>query len=120
TVAGGHPAADQRTQPERAREVDVDHLAPELGGHLGESVVRGGDARVVDQDVDPAQLGVGEIDEPVDLLPTPDVGRVGHYPASGFGFYLPGRRGERVEAASDDDHVGSAPGEGPSRDPAEA
>ena len=62
------------SEPERALEVDGDHLVPQLLGDARGSAIRRGDPGVVDEHVDPPELLVGGIDERLDVVP---VGRRG-------------------------------------------
>ena len=62
-------------QVEGAGEVDVDDLAPVVVGHLEHGPV-GGDARVVDQDVEPAVLVDDLLDRPPAVVGIADVALV--------------------------------------------
>ena len=81
-LARGHALADERAQPERALEVDGDHLVEQLLGHLAQRAVERRDAGVVDEHVDAAELAVRRLDEPLELVPAADVARVRERPAA--------------------------------------
>jgi hypothetical protein len=62
-------------QPERALKVDADDLIEELLARLGGRRGARGHPRVVDQHVDPPELPVRGVDEPVDVGPATNVRR---------------------------------------------
>ncbi len=103
-----HPAAGLR-HPVAAVEVDVDHL-PELLRRLAGGRHRGADAGVVDQDVDPAELLDGGVDE---VLAGGGIGDVGaHRDGLATGaFHQRLRLGQPVDPAGAERHVRAGLGE---------
>ena len=82
--AAGRPRPSARRrgpQPERAFQVDADHLVEQLLGDVGQLAYMRRDAGVVDQHVDPAEIAIDVLDEPLELVPAPDVARAGRAPA---------------------------------------
>src|SRR2546428_3980263 len=62
-------------QQKRSAEVDLVDVVPEIGGEALEVSERNADvpARVVDEDVEPAELGPGRVDDPRDRGRVPPV-----------------------------------------------
>ena len=101
-----HPLADQRGEPERPLEVDGDHLVEELLGDVAEALVDRRDAGVVDEHVDAAEVAIDVLDQPVELLPVPDVAGVGAR-AAAVGAQRGGDLVAGVGLAADDDDLGA-------------
>src|SRR5690606_14599909 len=72
-----HPGAGLR-HPERTVEIDVDHVAEGVGC-LPARWHRAPDARIVDEDVDPAELPCRRIDQGLAFLGHPYVGAPNEY-----------------------------------------
>jgi hypothetical protein len=104
--------ADQRRQAERALEVEVDHAVEELLGHVGQLVVDGRHARVVEQDVDLAESVVDGVDERGELIPAADVDAVGHGLAAGLLGDVLRDLLAVLQLAAGDHHVRALPGDG--------
>ena len=83
-----------------------DDLVEQLLGDVGEAPVDRRDAGVVDEHVDAAEVAIDVVDQPVELLPVPDVARVGGRPAA-LGAQRGGDLVAGVGLAADDDDLGA-------------
>ena len=105
---GHHPLPDQRRQPERTLQVEVDDRIEQLLGHRAKRLVQRRHARVVDEHVDLAEAVVCRVDQPVELIPAPDVHLVRQRSAARRGGDLLRGGHARVVLAARDDDVGTA------------
>ena len=110
--ARGHPRAHHRGETERALQVHVEDLVPQVLGDVLDAVVERGHPRVVDQHVDPPELGVRALGEGLDLAPVADVAGHREGAAAGRLADLLGGRLAGGELAAGDDHVGARLREG--------
>jgi crotonobetainyl-CoA:carnitine CoA-transferase CaiB-like acyl-CoA transferase len=118
-LAGRHPGAGQRGQPERPFHVDRDHLVEQFLGDRVDPLVPWRHARVVDQDVEPPEPAVDRVDQPVEFVPVPDVRRVRHGRTPGTGRDLGGRLLAGLRVAAGDDQIGAGRGKAVRHGPAE-
>jgi hypothetical protein len=74
-LARDHARDGRLHAPEHARQVRVDHLAPQRLGHLHERAPLHEVAGVVDEHVEPPERALDALDEPARLV---ELGQVGH------------------------------------------
>src|SRR6185369_9458430 len=109
-----------RGEAERALQVHVEDLVPEVLGDVLDAVVERRHARVVDEHVDAAELAVGAVGEGLDLAPVPHVaGHRQRAPPGGRAHLVRGGLAGGELAAGDDD-VGARLREGQYHGAAEA
>ena len=116
---GSHVLRGEGGQPQGAFEVHRDRLVEQLRGHVQQRRGHGRDAGVVDQDVDPPELGDRDVDQRRALVPVADVAAHRQRPAT-QGLDLRDHPVARRELAAGDDHVGPRLGEAQGHGPSEA
>src|SRR6202041_1950573 len=110
-------AGDRAAGEPTAADVDPHHQVEIVGGHVPDRLVAN-DSRIVDDDVQPAQLRVGTLHGKVDLLLVTDIAEVGnggataafdnrHHFVGDFAGALAGQAGAEVV----DDHGGAVLGQ---------
>ena len=108
-AVGLHSFADQRAETERPLEVHADDLVEQVLADVAQARVQRGHPGVVDQHVDPAELRVDRVDEPVAVVPSTDMRRHRQGTPTGLALDRASQLRARVELAARDHDVRAAP-----------
>jgi hypothetical protein len=108
----GHARADERGQAERPLQVHGEHLVVEFLRDVGDPVVDGRHARIVDEHVDLFERPVGGVRESIEVRPAADVTGVRERVATGLGLDLARELLAALEPPARDHDVGTGAREG--------